>query len=150
MMMEPYVAAIQARGGRVLFVRLPVSGECLAYEEQTFPKQEYWDAFAARTSALCLHFRDLPALAGFDCPDTSHLDRRDAPRFTAALAKVLDDSSVAADAPCVASHHLAGGAHGGCRCCGRVKRLFARTTCNCFRMQGALLPTNSQDAPASL
>jgi hypothetical protein len=132
--LEPYVAAIEDRGGRVLFVRLPVSGEYLAYEEETFPKQEYWDAFAASTSALCLHFRDLPSLAGFDCPDTSHLDRRDAPRFTTALAKVLEDCGMVADSACAVCRDHAGRTHAGCRCHahGRIKRLLARTQCNCF------------------
>jgi hypothetical protein len=54
-----------------------------------FPKKDYWDAFAARTSALCIHFKDLPQLASFDCPDLSHLDRNDAPRFTMELGQTL-------------------------------------------------------------
>jgi len=86
---EPWVKAIQDRGGRVVFVQLPTTGPHLRFSEMVFPKAAYWDAFAARTSALCIHFQDVPQLAGFACPDTSHLDRTDAPRFTRELADVL-------------------------------------------------------------
>ena len=85
MEVEEWVKAIQARGGRVVFVQLPTTGQLYSYDEIIFPKKMYWDAFAARTSALCIHFKDVPQLAGFDCPDLSHLDRADAPRFTTEL-----------------------------------------------------------------
>ena len=89
MEVEQWVKAIQDRGGRVVFVQLPTTGQLYSYDEIIFPKKMYWDAFAARTSALCIHFKDVPQLAGFDCPDLSHLDRADAPRFTTELGTVL-------------------------------------------------------------
>jgi hypothetical protein len=36
-----------------------------------------------------LHFRDVPAMVRLPLPDTSHLDRRDAPAFTRALLDEL-------------------------------------------------------------
>jgi hypothetical protein len=90
MQLNEWVRAIQARGGDVVFMQFPTSGEHLEYDEFVFPKKEYWDAFAAKTPALCLHFKDVPELAAFTCPDWSHLDRRDAPRFTRQLANVLE------------------------------------------------------------
>jgi hypothetical protein len=89
--LEPYVQAVQGRGGRVVFLRLPTTADHFTYDEFMFPKQMYWDRFAAQTSALCLHFKDLPQLSAFDCPDTAHLDRNDAPRFTRELAHALED-----------------------------------------------------------
>jgi hypothetical protein len=72
MKLEDYVQAIQSRGGQVIFVQFPTTGDHLRYDEYMFPKVQYWDAFAAKTSALCLHFRDVPQLAAFTCPDWSH------------------------------------------------------------------------------
>ena len=86
---EPFVERIQARGGRVAFVRLPVSGEHLELDEARWPRALYWDRFAAATRATTLDFRDLPGGAGFDCPDTSHLNYGDARRFTDLLLDEL-------------------------------------------------------------
>ncbi|MEN6424777.1 MAG: hypothetical protein ABFE13_05410 [Phycisphaerales bacterium] len=110
MEVEEWVGTIQSRGGRVVFVQLPTSGQLHRYEETLFPKAMYWDAFAARTSALCIHFKDVPQLAGFDCPDTVHLDRTDAPRFTLELGKALANRDLLGTPMCtVASEHPAGG-----------------------------------------
>ena len=86
---ERAVDAIQSRGGRVVFVRFPTSGEMLALSRRVYPKEIYWDRFAATTSAAMVHFLDVPSLSKFDCPDLSHLDRRDAVRFTEGLIAEL-------------------------------------------------------------
>lgn len=86
---ERWVQQIQSRGGRVAFVVFPVADELYRLEEQHYPKRQFWDALAEFSSATRIHFRDTPALAAFECPDLSHLDQRDAPRFTAALLDEL-------------------------------------------------------------
>jgi hypothetical protein len=86
---EPLVAQIRARGGRVAFVRFPSSGRIRRIDEKQYPKREYWDRFAARTAAPTLHYLDVPSLAEFECPDGIHLDERDAPRFTGLLLDEL-------------------------------------------------------------
>jgi hypothetical protein len=99
---EPFVKAIQDRGGRVIFIRFPTTGDYFAREQRVFPREDYWDAFAAKTSALAVHFKDYPQLASFNCPDTSHLDRRDVPRFTLELLDILEEQGVlgpSAEAP---------------------------------------------------
>ena len=83
------VSAIQGRGGQVVFVRLPSSGKVLELEQEKFPRAGYWDAFAAGVPAPTIHFQDYPELAGFECPEGSHLDYRDATPFTKALARIL-------------------------------------------------------------
>lgn len=88
---EQDVSLIQARGGRVVFVRFPVSGEFLEMEENLFPRTQYWDAFARQTQGLTIHFQDYEKLAGFVAPDGSHLDYRDAEKFSLALAAVLTE-----------------------------------------------------------
>jgi hypothetical protein len=89
MEIEKLVKKIHSRGSKVIFVRLPSTGEYYQYEENTCPKELYWDKFADLTSAAMIHFKDVPELANFDCPDTSHLDYRDAVRFTRALANEI-------------------------------------------------------------
>jgi hypothetical protein len=89
-----WVDRIQARGGRVAFVRFPTTGETYALDQHYYPKTQYWDRFAAITPAATLHFSDVPALARFQCPDTSHLDYRDTPAFTRALTQALVERGV--------------------------------------------------------
>lgn len=92
----PWLRRLEARGGRVVFVRLPTSGEHWQLDERYYPRARYWDGLAAITGAPTVHFADDPRTAGFDCPDTSHLDGRDAPAFTAALLEVLAERGLLA------------------------------------------------------
>jgi hypothetical protein len=124
--LESSVEAIQARGGRVIFVRFPTTAEHLRYDEWMFPKRRYWDAFADKTAAECIHFADVPALATFQCPDSSHLDRTDAPRFTRALAQTLRDRELIAPTACAAAAEAT-----DCACRHPLKRLLAPKPCAC-------------------
>ena len=85
---ETLAERIEQRGGRVVFVRLPVSGVIRDELEKNYPKKNYWDEFARRTRFATIHFADYPELQ-FECPDYSHLDRREASQFSAALARIL-------------------------------------------------------------
>lgn len=80
---------IEARGGRVVFVRFPTSGEHWEADEWRFPKVEYWDVLARGTQAVSIHFKDVASLAGFECPDGSHLNYEDALEFTRGLSAEL-------------------------------------------------------------
>jgi hypothetical protein len=95
--LEQTVGRIQERGGTVIVIRMPTSGAHWELDEARYPKHEYWDAFPRRTSARAIHFKDQPTLAGFACPEGSHLDARDAPAFTAALAELLTDPAPLAE-----------------------------------------------------
>lgn len=94
MRIEPYVRALQDRGGRVVFLRYPTTGENQKRTEQKYPKAEIWDQFARATSAKTLHFKDVPAMCQFECPDYSHLDIRDVPNFTTVLLDQLVELAV--------------------------------------------------------
>ena len=72
------VKRIQDRGGKVVFVRFPSGEDFYRVTERFYPKQEYWDRFAALTSAQTWHFRDVEGLSNFPCPDGVHLGSRDA------------------------------------------------------------------------
>ncbi len=93
---ERAVRAIKRRGGRVVFVRYPSSGFRLDLEHEFHPREEFWDVFARRSGAECIHFLDVPEMSALRCPDDSHLDMRDAPRFTEALLDALVDRGVLA------------------------------------------------------
>jgi hypothetical protein len=91
---DRWVKMIQARGGQVAFVPFVRTDESREAVQAMYPRQLYWDYFAAHTSAVCIHYLDVPALRSFECPDTSHLDYRDAPRYTLALAAELEKRGV--------------------------------------------------------
>ncbi len=82
------VTTIQQRGGQVIFVRFPSSGEVWKLDEQYLPRAQYWDEFARQVPANSLHFKDFPELH-YELPDGSHLDYRQAVPFTRSLVKIL-------------------------------------------------------------
>jgi len=94
--------AIEERGGRVVFVRFPTTGAIRRLEAETWPRSRYWDVFARHVGAPAFHFEDYTGLSGYECPDGSHLDMRDARTFTRELVSILraqDLLSVAASVP---------------------------------------------------
>jgi hypothetical protein len=86
---EPAIAQIEARGGKVVYVRMPTCDQRWANEEQMYPKAVFWDRLAAKTHAVTVHFKDFPELSRFECPDTSHIAGSDGPAFTRALLDIL-------------------------------------------------------------
>ncbi|MDG2304066.1 MAG: hypothetical protein P8R42_05310 [Candidatus Binatia bacterium] len=83
------VEAIRARGGEVVLVRMPGSGALAAMEEQKFPRESFWEVLVRRVGGPAIHFEDYEELRSIATPDGSHIDFRDAPEFTRALARVL-------------------------------------------------------------
>ncbi len=83
------VKAIRARGGKVVFVRFPVSGEVKKIEDQATPRQGPWTRLLAESGAPGIYFEDFPELAGFECPEWSHLSNADSIEFTKRLAPHL-------------------------------------------------------------
>lgn len=83
------VKRFQARGGQVVFLRAPSSGERWRLEEHYHAKKDHWDRFSASSDAICIHFLDVPAMRNLECPDDSHLDFHDTPSFTRALVEEL-------------------------------------------------------------
>lgn len=86
---ERRVRRLKARGGEVVFVRLPSTGERWRLEEQYHPKKANWDRFVLMTSAVCIHFRDIADISALRCPDECHLDYRDSVAFTRALLRAI-------------------------------------------------------------
>jgi hypothetical protein len=92
--LETFVERIRSHGGDVVIVRLPVSGRLAAMFEEHYPRRLYWDALAARTKAHVIDFRDLPGMADVVCPDEMHIDQKDQPAVTNALAAALRKAGV--------------------------------------------------------
>ena len=88
-----WVEKINARGGKVVFYREPVSGEHIELDETYFPRAQYWDKLVAIMPATLIDFRDYPELV-IDTPDTSHIDMKDIDRHTRALVRVLKRQGV--------------------------------------------------------
>ena len=85
------VETFEARGGRVVWVRMPSSGELWNAEEESYPKEKYWRAIKQRFGNGAIHFHELEQATGYTyhCPDGSHLDYRDVPRMTTSLCTCL-------------------------------------------------------------
>jgi hypothetical protein len=84
-----YVRIIQRRGGTVVFIRVPTSGDYYAVENQHFPRKKYWNVWANMTDAETIHFEDVPAMATLECAEGTHLHLEDTEVFTRALAEEL-------------------------------------------------------------
>lgn len=83
------VEKLRARGGKVVFVRFPISGELLKLENQATPKAGPWTRILNETHAPGIYWSDYPELASFQCPEWSHLSNGDSIEFTKRLVPHL-------------------------------------------------------------
>ena len=86
------VDKIRARGGRVVFVRFPMTGKLKEHEDRTQPRSGAWTRLLAETNAPGIYFEDYPELANFQCPEWSHLSAADSIEFTRRLVPHLRDA----------------------------------------------------------
>ncbi|MBC8283357.1 MAG: hypothetical protein H8E32_06045 [Nitrospinae bacterium] len=84
-----HVEKIQKKGGKVIFLRLPSTGKLREMENTFTPRQKFWDRILKTTGAPGIHFEDYEELKGFNCPEWSHLNRKDATEFTKRLLPIL-------------------------------------------------------------
>jgi hypothetical protein len=98
--LETIIERIRSRGGRVVFLMMPVSGTIRQIENERFPRSRCWDLLVARTHAICIHYADYAQLQ-FNCPEGSHLDYRDGPAFTRALVDILKLKLAADSSTCL-------------------------------------------------
>jgi len=104
MVIKTDVDKINARGGRVLFVRSPSSGPYWGAEQHVFPREKLWNRILAMTGSPGIHFTDYPSLANFQCPEFSHLSPADAIVYTRNLLSVMDQQKVWAPSGKLASN----------------------------------------------
>ena len=79
------VGKIRARGGQVVFVRFPFSGGLKELEDKLTPRARLWDPLVKSSGAPGIYYEDYPELAGFECPEWSHLSAADSVEFTKRL-----------------------------------------------------------------
>jgi transposase len=83
------VEKLRARGGKIVFVRLPVSGELKSLEDRLSPRPQLWEPLLKRTGVTGIYFEDFPELASFTCPEWSHLSAGDSVEFSKRLVPHL-------------------------------------------------------------
>jgi hypothetical protein len=87
-----HIAAIQSRGGKVVFVRLPVTGPLVEREEQLAPRAATWDRLVRENGVPAIDFVQYADLRAFDCPEWSHLSAADSVEFTRRLVPYLQQA----------------------------------------------------------
>lgn len=85
------VNRIRARGGDVVFVRLPSAGPIRDNENLRAPRDAVWDTLIRGTGTIGIHFEDHPSMQGLDLPEWSHLTRESAIRFTDAYVGIINE-----------------------------------------------------------
>ena len=83
------VDKLRARGGKIVFVRYPVSGPLKELEDKATPRTQTWDPLLQQTGVPGIYFEDFPELSSFDCPEWSHLSAGDSVEFTKRLVPHL-------------------------------------------------------------
>ena len=83
------VQKLRARGGRIIFVRFPSSGELKKLEDRETPRAQIWDRIIKDTTAPGIYYEDFPELSGFNCPEWSHLSAGDSVEFSKRLVPHL-------------------------------------------------------------
>lgn len=84
------VDKIQARGGRVFFVRHPSTGALRELEDRVSSRATHWDRLLRETGVPGIYDRDHAELSGFACPEWSHLSAPDAVVYTRRLLAILE------------------------------------------------------------
>lgn len=83
------VAKLRARGGKIVFVRFPFTGELKKMEDAGTPRAGPWTRIINESGAPGIYFEDHPELASFDCPEWSHLSAPDSVEFSKRLVPHL-------------------------------------------------------------
>src|SRR5436305_4164531 len=83
------VQKLRARGGKIVFVRFPCSGELKTLEDRETPRAGIWDRVLKDTGAPGIYYEDFRDLAGFNCPEWSHLSAGDSVEFSKRLVPHL-------------------------------------------------------------
>jgi hypothetical protein len=90
---QSLIERFQQRGGKVIFIRMPVSEDRWKFEKKTYPPDRYWQPWMNKLNVESVHFADHPNLSSFQLPDTSHLDMRDRAVFTDRLLTHIENKT---------------------------------------------------------
>jgi hypothetical protein len=79
------VQKLRSRGGKIVLVHFPHSGGLKALEDRETPRAAVWDRVIKDTAAPGIYDEDFRELAGFNCPEWSHLSAGDSVEFSKRL-----------------------------------------------------------------
>lgn len=83
------VRKFKERGGRVAFIRPPVTYYYLETETKLYPREAYWDRMLRECGSPGHHYQDDPETNAMIPPEWSHLNRRDSDRYTEIIVAFL-------------------------------------------------------------
>jgi len=86
------IEKLRARGGKIVFVRFPLSGGLKELEDKTTPRDKIWDPLLQMTHAPGIYYSDYPELKDFQCPEWSHLSAGDSVEFSKRLVPHLKET----------------------------------------------------------
>ncbi|MBN2844330.1 MAG: hypothetical protein JXM68_14690 [Sedimentisphaerales bacterium] len=89
MRFKPAADKIIARGGRVVLLRMPESGDYWQWSQEQYPEWQCWNYLRDNLDVLPIHFTEYPELADFKCLDGSHLSYEDSMVFTKRLMQII-------------------------------------------------------------
>lgn len=98
-----HIATLRARGVKVVFVRMPVSGPLVDKEETIVPLAAGWGRLVQENGVPAINFADHPELNSFTLPEWSHLSAPDSVEFTKRLVPHLQRALSGADAGATAT-----------------------------------------------
>jgi hypothetical protein len=84
-----HIATLKARGVKIVFVRMPVSGPLVDKEEAIVPLAAGWGRLVKDNNVPAINFSDHPELSSFELPEWSHLSAPDSVEFTRRLVPHL-------------------------------------------------------------
>lgn len=84
-----YANKFVSRGGNIILVRCPSSGETRIGENKILARETHWDSLVNLVQLKTYHFEDYDQLKGLKCPEESHLSKTDAEFFTKELAQIM-------------------------------------------------------------
>ncbi|MDI1302378.1 MAG: hypothetical protein PSX71_10765 [bacterium] len=88
------VEKIEARGGKVFFIRMPTSGLIHQIQLKRFPRNRFWAYLEQRFPGRVINSDENAVMSHLVCPDGSHLDKKDRKAFTLALVQELRSRGV--------------------------------------------------------
>ena len=87
----PLVAKLRARGGDVVFIRMPGSGKYLQHDLVTRYRELTWDPMTEGFGAVSINAMDYPELSSeLEIPEWSHLSRRSQDDFSRRIVPLLE------------------------------------------------------------
>jgi hypothetical protein len=87
----PLVEQLRARGGDVVFIRMPGSGKYLEHDLAANYRELTWDPMAEGFGAVAINTMDYPELSSeLEIPEWSHLSRKSQDDFSRRIIAVLE------------------------------------------------------------